>query len=201
MNSYSLSLYVVDDDADVRRSLVTLLSTKGLAVQSFESGEQFLATISPEACGCVVLDLRMAAMNGLEVFQALKQRCSPLVVLFLSGHGDIPVAIEAVKQGAFDWIVKPNSEHLLDRLNAAIAEAAERAEALNLWSRLTPRECEVAPWVAKGIANKEIARLLSEPCSPRSVETHRAHVFTKLMVSGAHELARWMERHRWLHRV
>jgi two-component system, LuxR family, response regulator TtrR len=191
MNSYPLSLYVFDDDADVRRSLVTLLRTKGLAVQSFESGERFLAIISPEACGCVVLDLRMGLMNGLEVFQALKQRCSPLVVLFLSGHGDIPVAIEAVKQGAFDWIVKPNAEHLL----------AERAEALNLWSRLTPRECEVAPWVAKGIANKEIARLLSEPCSPRSVETHRAHVFTKLVVSGAHELARWMERHRWLHRV
>lgn len=194
-----LNIFVVDDDEAVRRALVMLLFQRGLPVQGFESGEAFLAALDPAQPGCLILDLRMAGMSGLAVFERLLALRSPLVVIFLSGHGEIPMAVAAVQQGAFDWVVKPDTAQLLARLPPALALAQSRAEALAQWQQLTPRERAVALHVAKGTANKEIARLLDPPCSPRSVETHRAHLFAKLAVSNDNELGRWLLSHAWMH--
>lgn len=198
MQRRSLSIYVVDDDEAVRRSLLLMLMSTGFAVQGFESGEVFLNTVDMHTSGVLVLDLRLGGLSGLEVFARLKAARSPLVVLFLSGHGDIPTALNAVRQGARDWVVKPDSDALLNKLPGALEEAACRADALDRWESLTPREREVAVHVAHGIPNKEIARLLQPPCSPRSVETHRAHLFAKLGIANDNLLGRWLARQAWL---
>jgi len=198
MNDTALTLYVVDDDEALRRSLLLLLFSQGMAVRGFESGEAFLQAIDARQVGCVILDLRMGGMSGLAVLEQLRQRHSPLVVLFLSGHGTIPMALEAVGQGAFDWVVKPDTQQLLEKLPLALVEAQARADALVLWHDLTPREREVARQVGLGQSNKEIARKLVPACSPRSVETHRASLFAKLGLANDNELGRWLSRHTWL---
>lgn len=198
MKDSAPTLYVVDDDEALRRSMMMLLFSQQLAVQCFESGETFLDAIKADQPGVVILDLRMSGMSGLAVLKQLSQRHSPLVTLFLSGHGDIPTALEAIQLGAFDWVVKPETEQLLAKLPAAMNEARERQTALKLWHELTPREREVAQLVGLGQPNKEIARLLNPPCSPRSVETHRANIFGKLTIANDNELGRWLARHRWL---
>jgi FixJ family two-component response regulator len=198
MKDIPLTLYVVDDDEALRRSLLLLLFSQGLAVQAFESGEAFLDAVDMRQPGCVILDLRLGGMSGLAVFDRLRAAHSPLVTVFLSGHGDIPTALESVRQGAWDWVEKPDTGHLLDKLPAAIAEARARVQALRLWAELTPREREVARLVGLGQPNKEIARLLVPPCGPRSVETHRANIFSKLQCANDNELGRWLAAHPWL---
>ncbi|MBW8897468.1 MAG: response regulator transcription factor [Massilia sp.] len=198
MKDIPLTLYVVDDDEALRRSLLLLLFSQGLAVQAFESGEAFLDAVDMRQPGCVILDLRLGGMSGLAVFERLRAAHSPLVTMFLSGHGDIPTALEAVRQGAWDWVEKPDTGRLLDKLPAAIDEARARAHALRLWAELTPREREVARLVGLGQPNKEIARLLVPPCGPRSVETHRANIFGKLQCANDNELGRWLAAHPWL---
>ncbi|MBS0347588.1 MAG: response regulator transcription factor [Proteobacteria bacterium] len=198
MKDTPLTLYVVDDDEALRRSLLMLLFSQGLAVQAFESGEAFLDAVDMRQPGCVILDLRMGGISGLEVLERLRLGHSPLVTLFLSGHGDIPTALEAMRNGAYDWVVKPDTQQLLQKLPAAMAEARARSTALRLWAELTPREREVARLVGVGQPNKEIARLLVPPCSPRSVETHRASLFAKLQVANDNELGRWLASHPWL---
>jgi len=198
MKDIPLTLYVVDDDEALRRSLLLLLFSQGLAVQAFDSGEAFLEAVDMRQPGCVILDLRMGGMNGLEVFERLRTGHSPLVTVFLSGHGDIPTAIEAVRRGAYDWVTKPDTQQLLDKLPAAIVEARARGQALRLWQELTPREREVARLVGLGQPNKEIARALVPPCGSRSVETHRANIFNKLQCANDNELGRWLAAHPWL---
>jgi two-component system response regulator TtrR len=198
MKDIPLTLYVVDDDEALRRSLLLLLFSQGLAVQAFDSGEAFLAAVDMRQPGCVILDLRMGGISGLGVFERLRAEHSPLVTIFLSGHGDIPTALEAVRRGAYDWVTKPDTRQLLDKLPAAIVEARARSHALRLWDELTPREREVARLVGLGQPNKEIARLLMPPCGPRSVETHRANIFQKLQCANDNELGRWLAAHPWL---
>lgn len=193
-----LTLYVVDDDEALRRSLLMLLFSQGVPVQSFESGEDFLETVDMRQPGCVILDLRMGGVSGLEVLERLRAARSPLVTLFLSGHGDIPTALQAMRDGAYDWVVKPDTQRLLEKLPLALAEARARGAALHDWGELTPREREVAQLVGLGQSNKEIARILVPPCSPRSVETHRASIFNKLGVANDNELGRWLTSHPWL---
>ena len=198
MSDTALTLYVVDDDEALRRSLLLWLFSQGMAVRGFDSGEAFLQALDAQQVGCVILDLRMAGMSGLVVLEQLRMRQSPLVVLFLSGHGTIPMALEAVRLGAFDWVVKPDTQQLLEKLPLAMAEAQVRADALTRWRELTPREREVARQVGLGQSNKEIARRLVPVCSPRSVETHRASLFAKLGLANDNELGRWLVRHAWL---
>lgn len=198
MNEMPLTLYVVDDDEALRRSLLLLLFSQGMAVRGFDSGEAFLEAVDARQVGCVILDLRMGGMSGLAVLEQLRLRHSPLVVLFLSGHGTIPMALEATRLGAFDWVVKPDTQQLLDKLPLALAEARARADALARWRELTPRERAVARQVGLGQSNKEIARTLVPACSPRSVETHRASLFAKLDLANDNELGRWLTRHAWL---
>nr|WP_315235696.1 response regulator [uncultured Albidiferax sp.] len=201
-NPLPLNLYVVDDDGAVRRSLGLLLLSRGHAVQAFASGEAFLAGVDLQRPGCAILDLRLGGISGLQVFETLRAQQSPLVVVFLSGHGDIAMAVEAVQQGAFGWLEKPcNDERLLasvaqalQKASAIAAEQQARQAAQALWSKLTPREMQVARLVAEGKPNKRIALDLA-PLELRTVETHRAHVFAKLGLSNSHELERFLREH------
>jgi FixJ family two-component response regulator len=195
-------LCVVDDDEAVRASLGLLLLSRGYVVQTFASGEAFLADADLQRPGCAILDLRMPGMSGLQVFQALRAQDSPLVTLFLSGHGDIPMAVEAIQNGAFGWLEKPsNDERLLDSVAKALRHAGElaarrqaRKTAQALWDKLTPREKQVARLVAEGKPNKQIAQELA-PLEQRTVETHRAHTFAKLGVANSHQLDRFLREH------
>jgi FixJ family two-component response regulator len=195
-------LCIVDDDEAVRRSLGLLLLSRGYAVQAFASGEDFLAGTDLQRPGCVILDLRLDGISGLQVFDALRAQDSPLVVIFLSGHGDIPMAVEAVQNGAFGWLEKPcHDERLLDSVAKALQKAddiATRRQAQQaaqaLWNKLTPREMQVARLVAEGKPNKQIALELA-PLEQRTVETHRAHVFAKLGLSNSHQLDRFLREH------
>lgn len=197
-----LNLYIVDDDEAVRRSLGLLLLSRGHTVQAFDSGESFLAGADTRSAGCVVLDLRLSGMSGLQVFDVLCAQESPLVVLFLSGHGDIPMAVRAVRKGAWGWLEKPCGEaQLLESLNQALAQASAagrhllaRKAAQALWTKLTPREMQVAKLMAQGFSNKQVAAELS-PLELRTVETHRAHVFAKLGLANSHQLERFLREH------
>lgn len=195
-------LCIVDDDEAVRASLGLLLLSRGYVVQTFASGEAFLADADHQRPGCAILDLRMPGMSGLQVFQALRAQDSPLVTVFLSGHGDIPMAVDAIQNGAFGWLEKPSSDdRLLDIVAKALRHAGElaarrqaRKAALALWDKLTPREKQVARLVAEGKPNKQIAQELA-PLEQRTVETHRAHTFAKLSVANSHQLDRFLREH------
>jgi FixJ family two-component response regulator len=203
MNPADLGLYIVDDDDAVRRSLELLLRSKGFAPQTYSSGEAFLAASDIADFGCVVLDMRMVGLTGLQVLDALRARSSALQVLFLSGHGDIPMAIGALQNGAFGWLEKPCPEQeLLDKVHQALTHAHQvalrklaQSEAQKQWSRLTTREKEVARLVADGCSSKEIARQLTPTCDPRTIETHRARIFAKLELPNSNALDRFIREH------
>jgi len=199
MSLHSLrTIHVVDDDEAVRRSLAALLASRGYGVMPFASGEQFLAEADLSRHGCVVLDLRMDGISGLQVLEAMRARGSPLSVLFLSGHGDLPSAVQAMRDGAHDWLQKPCADdELIDKIEAVLAKATadaaragERERKRSLWVTLTPRERDVAKLVARGLANKVVAQQL--PIDVRTVETNRARVFDKLGVANAVELANFV---------
>lgn len=199
MSTHSLrTIHVVDDDDAVRRSLAALLASRGYGVMPFASGEQFLAEADLSRHGCVVLDLRMDGISGLQVLEAMRARGSPLSVLFLSGHGDLPSAVQAMRDGAHDWLQKPCAddvliqkiEGILAKARSEAAKARERENKRSLWATLTRRECQVGRRVAMGLPNKEVARQLD--IDVRTVETMRARVFDKLGVANAVELANFM---------
>jgi FixJ family two-component response regulator len=199
MTTHSLrTIHVVDDDEAVRRSLAALLASRGYGVMPFASGEQFLAEAELSRHGCVVLDLRMDGISGLQVLEAMRERGSPMAVLFLSGHGDLPSAVQAMRDGAHDWLQKPCAddvliqkiEGILAKARSEAAKARERENKRSLWATLTRRECQVGRRVAMGLPNKEVARQLD--IDVRTVETMRARVFDKLGVANAVELANFM---------
>jgi FixJ family two-component response regulator len=208
MNPNNLNLYIVDDDEAVRRSLGSLLLSRltDCSIKTFESGEAFLQNANLDGSGVAILDLRMDGMSGLDVFQALQERKSPLVIVFLSGHGDIPVAVRAMQEGAISWLEKPCTDSaLLQTIQRAKERAAsiassrrERRHGMAQWDKLTPRERQVAPLVASGKSSKEIARLLSsqsDEVEHRTVETHRARIFSKLDVANSNELLMFLRDH------
>jgi two-component system response regulator FixJ len=185
-------VFVIDDDAAVRSSLALLLKSMSLTVATFESATEFLQKLQPDACGCLVLDIRMPGMSGIELQQQLKQRGYPLPIIFITGHGDVSMAVHAMREGAIDFIEKPfRDQELLDRIYQALEvdRARRRAddEAVHIRERfagLTPREHEVMLRIARGQANKVIAIELG--LSERTVEIHRAKVMHK---TGARSLA------------
>jgi two-component system response regulator DctR len=194
-------VYLVDDEIAVRESLTFLLESRGLQVHAFDGAEallEWLDKIPPGQLrprGCFVLDVRMNGMSGLELQVALRKRQMANPVLFLSGHGDIPMAVEALKNGAFDFLEKPYGDNaLVDRIAAALAidearyaDNARDAERLARLASLTPREREVMQKVAAGKLNKVIADELG--IAMRTVEVTRARVFSKLAVRSAAEVA------------
>jgi len=192
MNDEVPTIFVVDDDAAVRSSLAMLLKSVSLAVKTFESASRFLEQLQPEPSGCLVLDIRMPGMSGIELQQQLKQRGCPLPIIFITGHGDVSMAVHAMREGAIDFIEKPfRDQDLLDRIYQALEldrtrrRAADEAVLLReRFAGLTPREHDVMLRIARGQANKVIAIELG--LSERTVEIHRAKVMHK---TGAKSLA------------
>lgn len=194
-------VHVVDDDPALRRSLRFLFESVGWQVRLHASAEEFLAIATPPAQPtCLVLDIRMPAMSGLELQQALRERGIVMPILFMTGHADVSVAVQAMKSGAVDFIEKPYKDQaILDtvaaamrRCDEALQEAQRRAAAGHALAALSPREQEVARLVAKGQPNKLIAVALG--ISEKTVHIHRQHVMEKAGVSSAAELARLMLR-------
>lgn len=198
-------VYVVDDDAGVREALAWLLRSRKVPNESFDSAEAFdamLQTRSPsrEPC-CVLLDVRMPGMSGLALFERLQERnaLATMPVIFLTGHADVPTAVNAVKRGAFDFFEKPFSDNVLvDRIEAALAWSAqqlsqqqERITVKHRLHDLTEREQDVMRLVVEGLPNKLIADQLD--ISVRTVEVHRARVFDKMQVKSAVELVNLLQ--------
>jgi two-component system, LuxR family, response regulator FixJ len=186
------TVFVVDDDAGVRDSLRMLLKSVGLPAEAFESGQEFLDADRDDRPGCLVLDIRMPGMSGLELQAKLNERHCILPIIFITGHGDVPMAVEAMQAGAVDFIQKPfRDQDLLDRINQALEKDAGSRRMLagrngirRQLTLLTPREKEVLDLVVAGKANKVIAGNLN--LSQRTVEIHRARVMEKM---EAHSLA------------
>jgi len=187
--------YLVDDDDAIRDALAWLLRSRNVDAQAWSSAESFLADYSTSMRGCIVLDIRMRTMSGLECFDALQRQACSLPVIFLTGHGDVPQAVQAIKNGAFDFIEKPfNDNELADRIIGALEHDDRRHRArktdASLEARLqslTAREHEVMERVLAGKFNKVIADELN--IAMRTVEVHRSHVFEKMGVRSAIELA------------
>lgn len=190
-------VHVVDDEAPFRRSLLFLLESAGWQGAGHESAEAFLAAPPPFPSdgGCLVLDVRMPRVGGLELQRRLKASASPYPVVMMTGHGDVELAVQAMKEGAVDFLQKPfKDQSFLDAVERAIAisktrhEATQRcSEARDLLARLSPRESEVARRLALGLSNKEIARALA--ISDNTVHAHRQRVMEKTMTGSAAELA------------
>ena len=187
--------YLVDDDEAIRDSLSWLLESRGVACLSYPSAEDFLDAWQPALSGCLLLDIRMDGMSGPELFDVLCERGNRLPVIFLTGHGDVPMAVSALKKGAFDFVEKPcNDNELVNRVIEALQldkdqrAAASGADSVNtLCGRLTTRERQVMELILAGKLNKVIADELQ--ISMRTVEVHRANLFEKMGVRTAVELA------------
>lgn len=180
------TVYVVDDDAAMRDSLCWLLSSVSLRAKAFASADEFLAEWDPSGPGCLLLDLRMPGLNGLELQERLVRDGHLIPIIFLSGHGDVPTAVRAMQAGAVEFLTKPFSERfLLERVQAALEQDAQQrkqqrqSEVLRArYAVLTPREREVLHLVVAGKVNREIAEELS--ISPKTVELHRSNLMRKM---------------------
>jgi two-component system response regulator FixJ len=198
MKEKTPTVFIVDDDDGVRSSIRLLLKSIGLAATPMASAQEFLAAFDPAQPGCLVLDIRMPAMSGMELQQQLNLRGATIPVIFITGHGDVPMAVEAMQHGAFDFLQKPfRDQDLLDRIQRAIAKDAELRKSLGEHARirerldeLTPREREVLDLMTRGLQNKVIAQDLG--VSPRTVEIHRARVMEKMEAQSVAELVRMM---------
>jgi two-component system response regulator FixJ len=190
------TVFVVDDDPAIRESLRWLIESVGLNVKIFTTAQEFLEGYDPSLPGCLVLDVRMPGMSGLDLQNELAARKVNIPILIITGHAEVPVAVRAMKAGALDFIEKPFSDQLLlDRVRRAIEKDAEfrqadslRTEVAARLAQLTPREREVMDLVIAGKANKVIASELG--LSPKTVEVHRAHVMKKMQVDSLADLVR-----------
>ena len=190
--------HIIDDDEAIRDALQWQFRTRGVACRMWPGAEDFLAAWQPEWRGCIVLDIRMEGMSGLECFDALIERNCTLPVIFITGHGDVPMAVSALKKGAFDFIEKPFNDNDLiehvqrafDRDAASQQAAADRDTVEARLATLTAREREVMELILEGKFNKVIADDLS--ISMRTVEAHRSRVFDKMQVRSAVELAQML---------
>ena len=198
MKELPQTVFVVDDDDAVRNSLRLLLKSAGLTTDVASSAQEFLSNYDTAHPGCLVLDVRMPGMSGLEMQHELNVRGASIPVIFITGHGDIPMAVEAMQHGAFDFLQKPfRDQELLDRVQRALTRDTEYRARLRQTDRirerlasLSPREREVLDLVTRGKANKMVAGDLG--VSQRTVEIHRAHVMQKMEAGSLAELVRMM---------
>jgi FixJ family two-component response regulator len=196
MKSSAPTVFVVDDDDAVRNSLRLLIKSVGLPVVLYASAQEFLAAYHDGDPGCLVLDIRMPGMSGLELQRHLSLRGAIIPIVFVTGHGDVPMAVEAMQHGAFDFLQKPfRDQDLIDRVQRAFESDSENRRALGERERirerlesLTAREREVLALVTSGKANKVIATDLD--VSPRTVEIHRARVMEKMQAPSLAALVR-----------
>jgi len=188
------TVFLVDDDIAVRNALALWLAQAGITVKPYPSAQAFLEDYRPEEPGCLVLDLSMPEMSGLGLQRALIEKQCRIPIIFISGHGDIPTSVQAIKAGAVDFLEKPFSkEVLLDRIEEAIAEdrrqrdQADAAASIQArYERLTPRERQIMARITAGASNKQIASELD--LSTRTVENHRARVMKKMDATNVAEL-------------
>ena len=188
------TVYVVDDDEAVRDSLQWLLEGKDYRVRCFESAESFLSRFDPREVACLIADIRMDGMSGMELQDRLIERQSPLPIVFITGHGDVPMAVETMKKGALDFIQKPfNEEHLLPLVERMLERSSESFAAQQvvanreaLIAKLTPREAQVLERIVAGRLNKQIADDLG--ISIKTVEAHRANIMEKLNAATVADL-------------
>ncbi|HTO77666.1 MAG TPA: response regulator transcription factor [Thermoanaerobaculia bacterium] len=193
-------VFVVDDDPGVRKSLARLLRSAGLEPIAFESPQEFLRTLGAEPAGCAILDVTMPGLDGLTLQRELTSRGSELPVIFLTGHGDVPKSVQAMKGGAKDFLTKPvDDEVLLDAVRRALEvdragreSRRERTEIQKRLAALTPREREVMEGVVAGRLNKQIASDLG--ISEKTVKVHRGRVMEKMAASSVAELVRMADR-------
>jgi FixJ family two-component response regulator len=194
------TVFIVDDDAAVRKGLSRLLRSAGLAVATFASPREFLDRHDPNAPGCLVLDVAMPGLNGLELQQALIAGGHELAIVFLTGHGDIPMSVQAMKSGAVDFLTKPvNDDDLLTAVRVAIEKdrlqrqaRSELADIQHRLATLTPREHEVLQHLITGQLNKQIAADLGTV--EKTIKVHRARVLEKMQVRSVAELVHLAER-------
>ena len=188
------TVYVVDDDEAVRDSVQWLLEGQDFRVRSFESAEVFLARYDPREVACLIVDIRMDGMSGLELQDRLIERKSPLPIAFITGHGDVPLAVDTMKKGALDFIQKPFNEQqlvplverMLEQARANFAEHQQAASRDALLSKLTGREAQVLERIVAGRLNKQIADDLG--ISIKTVEAHRANIMEKLNANTVADL-------------
>jgi len=193
-------VFVVDDDASVRDALEDLLRSVGLVVTSFGSAQEFLASKRPDAPGCIVLDVRLPGASGLEFQRELKKLSIQLPIIFISGHGDIPMSVRAIKSGAIEFLTKPlREQELLDAVQAGIERDRARRREANLvdelrerLNSLTPREQEVLPLVISGRPNKQIAAQLE--LSEMTVKVHRSQIMRKMRAKSLVDLVRMADQ-------
>jgi two-component system response regulator FixJ len=196
----SPTVFVVDDEEPVGDSIAMLLRTVGLAARVFRDPRRFLEEYRAEQPGCLLLDVRMPQLGGLEVQQELIRRHATLPVIFITGHGDVPMAVQAMRAGAVDFLQKPfNDDELIRRVQKALEQDAREREMLGRreeierrWAELTPRERDIARRIADGAANKVVAAELD--ISVRTVELHRARILQKMGVRAVAQLAQVLAR-------
>jgi FixJ family two-component response regulator len=193
-------VFVIDDDKPIREGLQSLIKSVGLRVETFPSAQDFLAAERPDAPACLILDVRMPGLNGLDLQRKLTDADIHIPIIFITGHGDIPMSVRAMKEGAQEFLIKPvRGQDLLDAVQKAIAsdrvlrkERAELGEIRSRFDSLTPREKEVLDFVVAGLLNKQIADELGT--SELTVKTHRAHVMEKTQAESLAHLVRMAER-------
>ena len=196
------TVYVVDDDEAVRDSLQWLLEGKDYRVRCFDSAESFLARYDPREVACLIVDIRMGGMTGIELQDRLVERRSPLPIVFITGHGDVPMAVNTMKKGAMDFIQKPFKEdelvslveRMLERAKDTFAEFQSAASRDALLSKLTSREAQVLERIVAGRLNKQIAGQLA--IAERTVKAHRSQVMEKMQAASVAELVRQAEQLR-----
>ena len=189
-------VYVIDDDSAMRESLEFLVSSVGMQVHSFPSASDFLDRVDPHASGCIVLDVRMPGMSGRDLQEQLGQNRFAMPVIIVTGHADVPMAVRALKAGAYDFIEKPfNDQVLLDCIQRALEEESQSKVRLDRQreidariATLTPRERQVMEMVVSGMANKQVAAELG--LSEKTIEVHRKHVMEKMGAGNVADLIR-----------
>lgn len=200
MSDSEPTVFVVDDEPSVLKGLLRLLTAAGLSVATFDSPQGFLERYDPNAPGCLVLDVAMPGLNGLELQDTLAKRGSVLPIIFLTGRGDIPMSVEAMKRGAVDFLTKPVDDgdllaairHAFEKDRVLRQDRAERAEIERRLATLTPREREVLLHVTAGTLNKQIAAHLGTV--EKTIKVHRARVMEKMRVRSLAELVRLAAR-------
>jgi FixJ family two-component response regulator len=200
MTDRDVLIFVVDDDASVRRSLSLLLKSAGYEVKTFASAEEFRSQATLEGIGCIILDVRMKGMTGLELQECLGRHDCHMPIIFMTGHGDIPMSVQAIKKGAVDFLTKPfNDTELLSVISSALQQCRAEHSALDATrdflkrvATLTPREHEVFLHVIRGLLNKQIADVLN--IKEHTVKVHRGRVMEKLGADSLAELVRLAEK-------